>query len=128
MPTAITHDVKVKVDTDYIPQQSNPLLSEFFFAYHISIENQGEHTIQLLRRQWFIFDALQPRRMVEGEGVVGLKPIIPSGKKHNYSSGCLINGQFGRMSGNYLFVRLVDDYQFYVEIPAFDFIYPVRLN
>ncbi|RYG28651.1 MAG: ApaG domain, partial [Chitinophagaceae bacterium] len=74
MVTAISQGVKVSIDTVYQQQYSNPVNEHFMFAYSILIENLTENTVQLLRRQWFIFDSNGSMREVEGEGVVGLQP------------------------------------------------------
>ena len=57
MVTAITQDVKISVDTIYQDEHSNPANGHFMFAYRIHIENLSDYEIQLMRRQWFIFDS-----------------------------------------------------------------------
>ena len=69
MVTAITQDVKISVDTIYQDEHSNPANGHFMFAYRIHIENLSDYEIQLMRRQWFIFDSNGTVREVEGEGV-----------------------------------------------------------
>jgi len=76
MVTAITQDVKISVETMYQDDYSNPANDQFMFAYRIEIENLSDYTIQLKRRKWYIFDANGTNREVEGDGVVGLQPII----------------------------------------------------
>lgn len=36
------HQVNVRVDTRYLPEQSAPEQNRFAFAYTVTIENQGE--------------------------------------------------------------------------------------
>ena len=69
MVTAITEGVKISVETMYQEEYSNPSNDQFMFAYRIEIENLSDYTIQLKRRQWFIFDSNGTEREVEGEGV-----------------------------------------------------------
>jgi ApaG protein len=57
MVTAITQGVKISVDTVYQEEYSNPEKEHFMFAYQISVENLSDYSIQLMRRQWFIFDS-----------------------------------------------------------------------
>lgn len=128
MVTAITDGVKVSVETIYQPEYSNPANEHFMFAYRIEISNLSDYPVQLMRRQWFIFDSNSSRREVEGEGVVGLQPIIQPGESHVYVSGCNLKTDIGSMQGTYLMTRLVDDAEFEVEIPEFQLIAPYRLN
>jgi len=128
MVTAITDGVKVSVETIYQPEYSNPANEHFMFAYRIEISNLSDYPVQLMRRQWFIFDSNSSRREVEGEGVVGLQPVIQPGESHVYVSGCNLKTDIGSMQGTYLMNRLVDDAEFEVEIPEFQLIAPYRLN
>jgi ApaG protein len=126
--TAVTSGVKVSVLTEYQSSYSSPLQEHFVFTYRIKIENNSEHTVQLLRRQWFIFDSNATVREVEGEGVIGLQPVLEPGETHEYISGCNLKTSIGKMLGTYLMEKLIDGKQFHVEIPEFNLIVPYRLN
>jgi len=128
MVTAITNGIKISVETVYQDDYSNPASEHFTFAYRIHIENLSDDTIQLKRRQWFIFDSNGTQREVEGEGVVGQQPVLQPGEGHAYVSGCQLSTDMGSMSGNYLMQRLIDHTEFTVEIPEFELIVPYRLN
>jgi len=82
----------------------------------------------LLRRQWFIFDTNGTVREVEGEGVIGLQPVLEPGEIHEYVSGCNLKTTIGKMMGSYLMERMIDGKQFFVEIPEFNLIVPYRQN
>ncbi|EDM36332.1 ApaG [Pedobacter sp. BAL39] len=128
MVTAITQGIKISVETGYQDHNSNPENDHFMFAYRINIENLSDYSIQLMRRQWFIFDSNGTQKEVEGEGVVGLQPVIQPGESHAYISGCHLNSDMGSMSGTYLMQRLADGTEFTVDIPEFNLIVPYRLN
>lgn len=128
MTTAVTAGVRVTVKTEYQPSYSNPHQEHFVFTYRICIENNSENTIQLLRRQWFIFDTNATVREVEGEGVIGVQPVLEPGETHEYISGCNLKTTIGKMVGTYLMERLIDGKEFHVEIPEFNLIVPYRLN
>lgn len=128
MVAQITEGVKVSVETTYQPEYSNPANEHFMFAYKIHIENLGNYSIQLLRRHWIIFDSNGTRREVEGEGVVGLQPILEPGQFHEYVSGCNLKTDMGSMQGSYQMKRLVDEEIFDVLIPEFALIAPYKLN
>jgi ApaG protein len=128
MITGISQGIKISVETVYQEEYSNPSNDQFMFAYRIEIENLSDYTIQLLRRQWFIFDSAGTMKEVEGEGVIGVQPVLEPGESHAYVSGCQITTDIGSMRGNYSMIRVVDESPFKVEIPEFALIAPYRLN
>ncbi len=128
MVNIITDGVKVSVETIYQPEYSNPANDHFMFAYKINIENVSNNAVQLLRRHWSIFDSNGTQREVEGEGVVGVQPIIEPGQSHEYVSGCNLKTDMGSMKGEYQMLRLVDEVLFDVKIPQFYLIAPYKLN
>ena len=128
MVTEITEGIKVIVETEYQPEYSSPSQFHFVFTYRITIENGSENTIQLLRRQWYIHDANNIIREVEGEGVVGQQPILEPGQYHQYVSGCNLKSGMGKMYGHYVMERLVDGSRIKVTIPQFTMIVPDKLK
>ena len=128
MVTAITQGVKISVETIYQDEHSNPANDHYMFAYRIEIENLSDFAIQLMRRQWFIFDSNGSVRDVEGEGVVGIQPVIDPGQSYSYVSGCNLKTDIGSMKGHYSMQRLVDETKFTVDIPEFELMVPYRLN
>lgn len=128
MVTEITQGVKVTVETEYQPSYSSPSQYHYVFTYRITIENQSDFTIQLLRRHWHIHDAGFQAREVDGEGVVGQQPVLEPGQHHQYVSGCNLKSGIGKMVGTYLMERVVDGARFEVNIPEFCMIAPLRLN
>lgn len=128
MVMEITQGVKVIVETEYQPSYSSPSQYHYVFTYKITIENHSEFTIQLKRRHWHIFDAGFTTREVEGEGVVGLQPLLEPGEFHQYVSGCNLKSGIGKMVGTYQMERIVDGTQFSVNIPEFVMVAPLRMN
>ncbi|TAE87947.1 MAG: Co2+/Mg2+ efflux protein ApaG [Bacteroidetes bacterium] len=128
MPTAITNDVKITVEVAYQNSTVSSPNHEHMFAYRITIQNKGEYTIKLLRRHWFINDLNVAKNEVEGEGIVGLQPVLEPGETHQYVSGCAIRSDIGLMHGTYLMERQLDGELFKVAIPKFNLIAPFRLN
>lgn len=126
--TEITHGVKVCVSTSYQPEYSSPMQSHYVFTYKVRIENHSDHTVQLLRRHWYIHDANGVIREVEGEGVVGQQPILEPGEVHEYISGCNLKTELGKMKGTYLMEKVVDGKKFRVTIPEFVMVVPYKLN
>lgn len=128
MLTATTNGITVSVEHMYLPQHSNPLEGRFVFGYHIAIENASVHTVQLLRRTWRIANGDGTVRVVEGEGVVGVQPVLEPGAVHRYTSFCNLYTEVGRMVGTYQMCRLLDGQLFDADIPAFTMVMPDRLN
>lgn len=126
--TAITEGVQVSVETSYQPEYSSPTQLHYVFTYRITIENHSDYTVKLHRRHWFIHDANNTIREVEGEGVVGQQPILEPGQRHQYVSGCNLRSGLGKMHGTYLMEKVTDGSQFKVVIPEFTMIVPYLLN
>jgi len=126
--TAITEGVQVSVETNYQPEYSSPTQLHYVFTYRITIENHSNYTVKLLRRHWFIHDANNTIREVEGEGVVGQQPILEPGQVHQYVSGCNLRSGLGKMHGTYMMEKVVDGSQFEVIIPEFTMVVPYLLN
>lgn len=128
MIAEITQGVKISVETEYQPSYSSPSQYHYVFTYRITIENQSDFTIQLMRRHWYIHDAGFLPREVEGEGVVGQQPVLEPGQSHQYVSGCNLKSGIGKMVGTYLMERIVDGTTFRANIPEFTMVAPLRLN
>ena len=128
MMTAVTEGVQVSVRTEYQQHYSSPMQAHYVFTYRIAIENRSEYTIQLLRRHWTIFDSNGTVREVEGEGVVGLQPVLEPGEVHEYVSGCNLKSSMGKMTGTYTVERIIDGKLLKITIPEFTMIAPFKLN
>lgn len=128
MQTAITKGIKISVEVFYQRKFSRPARNEYIFAYLITIENNSEYTVQLMRRHWFITDSISLKREVEGEGIVGEQPILKPGEQHQYTSACPLKSEIGTMEGTYLMRKSVDNEEFKVKIPLFSLVAPFKLN
>ena len=128
MISKISEGVNIIVETFYQPDYSNPVTSEYMFAYRITIENNNTFPVKLLRRHWHIYDATGSQREVEGEGVVGVQPQINPGEKYQYISGCNLRTEMGKMHGTYLMENINNKKQFDVIIPAFEMTVPFKMN
>lgn len=128
MVSKISEGVEISVETFYQSDYSNPMQSEFMFAYRISIENHNSFPIKLISRHWYIFDSNGQRREVEGEGVVGVQPMLSPGENYQYVSGCNLNSEMGKMQGVYFMENLMTKEIFEVTIPVFEMIVPFKNN
>ncbi|MCC7502974.1 MAG: Co2+/Mg2+ efflux protein ApaG [Flavobacteriales bacterium] len=128
MATSVTHGIRISVQPRFEPEHSDPEQGRFLFSYRIAITNTSEHTVQLLRRRWHIWDSLAPKREVEGPGVVGETPVLAPGEQFTYSSVCDLRSSLGRMDGTYTMRRADTSDHFEVRIPAFALLYPWQAN
>ena len=128
MVSLISEGVEVSVETYYQQDYSNPMQSEYMFAYRIAIENHNSFPVKLHRRHWYIFDSTGSTREVEGEGVVGVQPVLSPGEKYQYVSGCNLRTEMGRMHGTYQMENLNNKQFFDVNIPAFEMFVPFKNN
>lgn len=120
--------MEVSVETFYQPDYSNPISGEYMFAYRITIENHNNFSVKLQRRHWHIFDSNGSYREVEGEGVVGVQPILQPGERYQYVSGCNLRTEMGKMYGSYMMENLNNKKTFEVNIPIFEMIVPFKMN
>lgn len=128
MVTQITKGIKISVLTSFEGTYFKNYKINFAFSYQITIENQSKDSVQLNSRHWEIYDALNNVEIVDGEGVVGKKPVLKPGEKHTYSSGCLLASPIGAMKGYYSMVNFTSTKSFKVIIPTFKFSAPFALN
>ena len=111
MVSMISEGVKVSVETFYQQDYSNPLQSEFMFAYRITIENHNSFPVKLHSRHWHIFDSDGSFR-----------------EEYQYVSGCNLHTEMGRMHGAYQMENLHTKELFEVNIPAFEMVTPFKYN
>lgn len=98
--------------------QSIPADNHYVWAYSVTIENQGDETLQLRNRYWRITDAMGQIQEVHGEGVVGEQPVLKPGDSFDYTSGTPLQTPSGIMVGHYEFERENGDMTI-IDIPAF---------
>lgn len=128
MVSQITRGIKISVLTSFEGTYFKNHKQHFAFSYEITIENHSKDAVQLITRHWEIFDALNYKETVDGEGVVGRKPILKPGEKHIYNSGCLLASPFGAMCGHFNMINYTSTRNFRVTVPTFRLCTPFALN
>ncbi len=124
----VTNGIKVTAKVRFKEEYSEPENNYFVFFYRITVENLNDFEVQLLRRHWDIFDSNGIKTIVEGEGVVGEKPVLAPGELFSYESACNLESGIGSMSGFYELMRTDLGELFQSEIPEFVLEVPYMLN
>jgi len=128
MVTQITRGIKISVLTSFEGTYFKNYKIHFAFSYEITIENQSKDSVQLNTRHWEILDSLNENEIVDGEGVIGKKPVLKPGETHTYNSGCLLSSPFGAMSGYFNMINFTTTKTFKVIVPTFKLSAPFALN
>jgi ApaG protein len=128
MVTQITRGIKISVKTSFEGTYFKNHKMHFAFSYEITIENHSKDSVQLMTRHWEIFDSLNDLEIVDGEGVIGRKPVLKPGETHTYNSGCLLASPYGAMRGSFNMVNFTSTKNFRVIVPTFRLSAPYALN
>ncbi len=103
---SITHTCGfvVRVTPAFDTRESSPTERRYLFRYAITIENNSTVTAMLHSRRWLIKDADSNEFTVQGEGVVGIQPVLRPGESFTYNSFCPLHTPWGTMEGAYSMV------------------------
>ena len=122
-----TRALTVSVEPEYLADHSRPQDNHYVWAYHVRIENQGNETVQLLRRYWRIVDGSGHQEEVRGAGVVGEQPVLKPGESFSYTSGAPLSVPGGYMTGTYEMATSDGDV-FDIAIPVFSLDCPDQIQ
>jgi ApaG protein len=125
-----TSGVVVRVEPEFVAEQSVPHEGRYVWAYTIQIENRTAAPVQLISRYWRITDENGHTQEVRGSGVVGEQPVIGPGESFAYTSSCPLAAPSGVMMGAYSMKSAEGD-SFDIVVPTFSLDSPYnarRLN
>ena len=122
------NDIIINAKSSFLKDKSNVQESLYFFIYEININNKSDNVFQLMSRHWEISDANGNTQVIEGEGVVGERPILKPGDSFSYNSFCPIKTEFGTMSGFYTFEEQETGVLYKGIIPEFALVIPNCIN
>lgn len=77
-------EVKVE-DVIYMPSLEAPAQKPHPFVYFITIYNETDRPVTIQGRKWLVREGSQIE-VVEGDGVIGQKPVIAPGGSFSYNS------------------------------------------
>ena len=118
MYEAVTKGIRIRVEPEFVEDQSTPEENQFFWAYTVEIRNESSETVQLETRHWKITDQQGRTEEVRGPGVIGKTPVLQPGESFSYTSGCPLDTPSGIMVGSYR-MAVKGGKPFDVAIPAF---------
>ena len=118
MYRAVTRQIEVTVEPNFLPERSSVDRGQYFWSYTIVITNSGDETVQLKTRHWIITDASGRQEVVKGEGVVGEQPVLAPGERFEYTSGVPLATASGFMTGHYQMVNASGE-RFEIDVPTF---------
>ncbi|UFZ02908.1 Co2+/Mg2+ efflux protein ApaG [Bradyrhizobium ontarionense] len=118
MYRAVTRQIEVTVEPNFLPEKSSAADGRWFWSYTVVITNSSEQTVQLRSRRWIITDGVGRQQEVRGEGVVGEQPVLAPGERFEYTSGVPLTTASGFMAGSYQ-MKSESGEQFDIEVPAF---------
>lgn len=114
-----TSGLMVRVEPQFLPEESAPDEGRYVWAYTIEIENRSGDTVQLISRFWRITDENGLTQEVEGPGVIGQQPVIPPGESFRYTSAAPLAAPSGMMMGAYSMRRVDNGEAFDIAVPLF---------
>jgi ApaG protein len=118
MYRAVTRQIEVTVEPNFMPERSSVEKKYYFWSYSIVITNSSEETVQLKTRHWIITDAEGHKQEVRGEGVIGEQPVLAPGERFEYTSGVPLPTASGFMTGRYQMVSESGE-RFEIDVPMF---------
>ena len=128
MSDTVTRGIRIIVRPRFVPEQSEPANGQYLFAYHITIRNEGEQTVQLLSRHWVITNGEGVSEDVRGPGVVGYQPVLAPNEEFQYTSGCPLTTPVGTMHGEFNMIVSDSQQRFDAKIAPFRLAVPTALN
>lgn len=110
--------LRVRVDdVVYMPSLDAPAEKPHPFVYFISIHNDSSVPVTIRARKWVVREEDGDVTVVEGEGVVGQKPLIEPGGHFSYNSYHVVATSAG-VSGSF-FGETAAGELFFARIPEF---------
>jgi ApaG protein len=84
----VTDKIRVKVNSFYDKEKSDPANGKYMFWYKVAIYNECPEPVQIVARMWEIEKLGGSKETVRGAGVMSAQPIISAGDVFTYQSVC----------------------------------------
>lgn len=93
----------------YVPHLDAPSEKPHPFVYFMSIINESSKTLRVLSRKWIVREKNGEITVVEGEGVVGERPLLRPKNRFSYNSYHVIADR-GSAEGSFFAVTSEGDF------------------
>ncbi len=110
--------LKIQVRPFYVQDKSDEEAEIYFYAYRVSMRNDSDQPLKLMKRNWIVKDGNGKVEVINGEGVVGQRPVLQPGESFNYTSFCVLQTPTGNMRGRYQFED-PSGHLLWIDIPLF---------
>jgi len=132
----VTDKIRVKVNSFYDNEKSDPTNGKYMFWYKVAIYNEGSEPVQIVARMWEIEKCKGEKEVVRGSGIMSTQPIIPPGDVFTYQSVCPLKvfppkGKriLGSMTGAYTMCKgNMGQHNFTVKVSKFNLILPDQIS
>jgi len=126
---ATTRNITVEAAPLFIEEMAElgRTANNYLWAYQIRMHMPSDcsaRPCQLRSRRWEITDGNGNREVVEGQGVVGMFPVMEPGAFFQYESCCQLNTASGHMEGHFVMEDLETHESFEIVVPRFEFFRP----
>lgn len=105
-------------DIVYMPALKSPVDKPHPYVYFLTVHNDSEEQIQILGRKWIVDEVGYDCMVMEGDGVVGVTPVLPPGEKYSYNSYHTV-GHSAEVNGAF-YGKCFDGSLFTVAVPEFE--------
>lgn len=99
--TQTTDGIEITAIPVYLSERSDPVNNKYYWAYHITIENNSDEEIQILSRNLSITGENGERLIDCGEGFDCEQPILEPGECFEYETDTIIYSPSAYIVGSY---------------------------
>ena len=114
----ITRGLKISIRTTYHGSFVKNQVLHYAFRYHVSIENQSNHIVQLISRQWKVFETASVQYFGKEKKMLK-KPTMKPGETYVYNSGCLLTSPIGFIQGSIKIIEFTTAQKFIIKNSVF---------
>ena len=118
MYRAVTRQIEVTVEPNFMPERSSAENRQYFWSYTIVITNTGDETVQLRTRHWIITDASGRRRKSAAKAWSASSRCSRRASASNIPRGVPLPTASGFMTGRYQMVSESGE-RFEIDVPTF---------
>ena len=113
-----TDGIEITAIPVYLSERSDPVNNKYYWAYHITIENNSDEEIQVISRDLNIIGENGEKLVDAGIGFDCEQPILEPGECFEYETDTIIYSPSAHITGSYKIYSTEDKYK-EIKIPSF---------